>query len=353
MSIAAINGNPVARARVQVSAWGAWWAELSLPDPIVLAGAVTITLADLTLRGTVVSGGVANGNAGYRIVAGAGGWNRDVPAAGYANDAGVKLANVVGDAAALVGETLADVPTTRLGPGFARSAGPASRVLHDVAPRAWRVEFDGVTRFGVRPTVVYTGDAARTLRDPMNSIVELATETIGVLVPGVVIDGAAPATDVEYVLDEKRLTVRVYAGRKSSRRLDALSRMIEALHPSLRWAGVFEFRVVLQSGDRFALQPVRVATGLPDLHNVPVRGPAGVKATVTPGELCLVAFVDRDPSRPVIVAHDAADAPGWMPLFLELGDAPRLGVARLTDAVIAGGFAGTITFASTRVKAGL
>ena len=358
MSLCAINGNPVARARVQVSAWGAWWAELALPDAIELTGLVTITLADLTLKGAIVSGGAANGNAGYRVVGGAGGWGKAVAAAGYADDAGVSLALVAGDAAKACGETLAGVPTTRLGPGFVRSStAPASAVLNAVAPRAWRVDFDGVTRFGLRPSTTYAGDAARTRRDPMNAIVELATETIGNLVPGVIVDGAQPATDVEYQLDEQRLTVRVFAGRKSSRRLDALSAMIEALYPSLRWAGVFEFRAVLQTGERFALQPVRVATGLPDLHNVAVRGPAGVRAVVTPGELCLVAFVDRDPSRPVIVAHDAPDAPGWMPLALCLGGAPAgppaLGVARITDPVLCGAFGGTIVGASARVKAGL
>ena len=354
MSLAAINGNAVARARVQVSAWGAWWAELALPDAVELSGAVTIAFADLTLKGTIVSGGAANGNAGYRVVGGAGGWGKQVDAAGYADDAGVSLATVVGDAARAVGETLAGVPATRLGPGFARSStAPASAVLNAVAPRAWRVDFDGVTRFGPRPITTYTGSAARTRRDPLNAIVELATETIGNLVPGVIVDSAQPATDVEYILDENRLTVRVYAGRKSSRRLDALSSMIEALYPSLRWAGVFEFRVVLQTGERFALQPVRVATGLPDLHNVAMRGPAGGRADVQPGELCLVAFVDRDSSRPVIVAHDAPDAPGWMPLFLELGGPGALGVARVTDPVVCGAFGGTIVGASLRIKAAL
>jgi hypothetical protein len=66
-----------------------------------------------------------------------------------------------------------------------------------------------------------------------------------------------------------------------------------------------------------------------------------------------VAFLDGDPGRPSVVGFDDPESPGWMPLFLELGAAPTLGVARQTDPVIAGPFAGTITLGSTRIKAGL
>jgi len=84
-----------------------------------------------------------------------------------------------------------------------------------------------------------------------------------------------------------------------------------------------------------------------------VRGPAGVKARVTPGALVLVSFVDADPSRPVVVAHDDPDAPGWMPLELDLGGTDLRGIVRLGDAVQAGPFAGVTTLASLRVKAGV
>jgi hypothetical protein len=73
----------------------------------------------------------------------------------------------------------------------------------------------------------------------------------------------------------------------------------------------------------------------------------------TPGATVVVGFLGADPARPFVIAGDEVGAPGWMPSFLEVGDAPTLGIARITDAVVAGGFAGTITFASTRVKAGL
>lgn len=356
MSFATLNGHACTRARVQAPAWGAWWADVDLAEPEALSvGArVTLALADKTFSGTIVSGGAAEGRAAYRIAGGAGGWGRELPAKAYRSDTGVKASNVIGDAASACGETIASPPATKLGPHYARAAGAASAVLHALAPRAWYVDFDGVTRFGARASVTYAGDGARSRVSPATAVVEIATDEIGTLVPGVIVDGSAPASDVEYMLDARKLRVRVYASTRASRNREALRRLVASLFPEIRYSGLFEFRVVTQQGERLNLQPVRAALGLPDLSGVPVRpGMAGLRATVLPGSLVLVAFADRDPSRPGVVAHDATDAPGWMPLALELGEGPTLGVARVTDPVVAGAFGGSIVAASARIKAGL
>ncbi len=337
---------------MQVPAWGIWWADVSLAEAEVLTGAQTLTLAEVSCACTIVSGGAAHGTASYRVVGGAGGWSKLLPRKPYLNDAGLLASKVLADAAREAGETLAGVPTTRLGPHFARAEGLASAALHLLAPRAWYLGLDGVTRFGARLTVAYTGDGARTRVDTAGAIVEIATEQIAQLVPGVTVDGSAPATDVEYLLDAKRLTVRVYAGARASRRLEAFARMLDALDPGRKYRGCYEFRVVTQAGERLNLQPVRASAGLPDLANVPVRpGVSGCRANVMLGELVMVAFADADPSRPFVFAHDSADSPGWMPLSLELGGPSALGVARVTDTVQAGPWSGVITGSSARVKA--
>ena len=354
MSLATLNGAAIARATVQVPAWGLWFADVDLTDEIELAGRVTLVIGDVTASGTIVSGGAIHGKAAYRVVGGAGGWGKTVPRAGYSNDAGVRILNVLADAALACGETLAGALTTALGPHFARAEGPAYRTLNALAPQAWYLGFDGVTRFGARPVTAYAGAGARTRVSPAPGVVEIATEEIAALIPGVTIDESLPASDVEYSLTAKRLTVKVYTGRKRSRRLQAFALLLDALDPSRIYRAAYEFRVIAQTGERLHLQPARVAIGMPELTNVPVRpGMAGLKAQVAPGSLVVVQFLDGDPSRPCVTNHDAPDAPGWMPIELDLGGPGALGVARLTDAVQAGPFAGVITFASTRIKAAL
>jgi hypothetical protein len=304
---------------------------------------------------TIVSGGISDSaRAAYRLVAGHGGWGKSIAKKSYANDAGVSKATVLRDAATACGEQMGTMPAGKLGPHFARAEDTANKVLQLVSPELWHVDAAGVTQCSARASANYTGDGVRTRVDKAAGIIELAVDEIGNLAPGVVVDGRPPATDVEISVDPKRITVRVYAGADSTEMLTAWRQIFEALFPTLRYRGVFEYRVVTQAGDRLNLQPVRVATGMPDLGRVPYRpGIPGVKAQVLPGELVLVAFADADPSRPQVIAHDAPDAPGWMPLTLELGQAPTLGIARMTDPVIAGPFGGTIVSGSVRIKSGL
>ncbi|MFA6619418.1 MAG: hypothetical protein WCT23_10170, partial [Candidatus Neomarinimicrobiota bacterium] len=325
----------VTRARVQVPAFGVWWADVSTSAPLDAAsGAVTITLADVTLSGTIVAGGARHGRGSYRIAAGAAGWRDAVAARAYFDDRGVAVADVLRDAAADAGEALGVLPTTRRGAHYARSAGPASRVLHEVAPRAWYVDFDGVTQFGARATTTYTGDAARVDDALASGRVDLVTDVIATLVPGVVIDDLEPATDVEYVLTASRLTTRVFAGPRSSRELDAFRRILDAVDPWRAYRAAYEYRVVSQDGGALDLQPVRSSANMPDLERVAVRLSSGLYADHVLGSLVTVVFLDGDPSRPRVITGDDADAPGFLPDAItidadaagtvELGSAPRL-----------------------------
>ncbi len=261
---------------------------------------------------------------------------------------------MLSDVASASGETIADIPATRMGPHYARRATYATRVLNQLAPRNWYQTFDGVIHIGQRPITTYTGDGVRTQVDPGARVLEIATDTLAGLVPGVTVDGSQPATDIEFELTEGRLIARCHFGRTTNERLEAWAELVEGLFPELRYSGCFEFRVVLQHGERVDLQPARTGPGFGDLANVPIRpGTAGTRSDVALGELVLVQFVDRDPSRPAVTNHAAADDAGWMPMILELGGPGALGVVRLGDTVQAGPFAGIATGASLRVKAAI
>jgi len=157
-----------------------------------------------------------------------------------------------------------------------------------------------------------------------------------------------------------RTTLWAAGVAKTSRRLEALRRILEALDPDRRFRGVYEYRVVSQSFDRVALQPIRVSTGMPDLQRVLVRpGIAGTRSDLMLGSRVLVAFIDGTQSRPVIIAFEDAEGAGFVPIKTEIKASAEinlangvLGVARITDPVVAGPWAGSITGASLKVRAG-
>lgn len=318
MSFIALGNAPCSRLNAQIPAWGRAWFDVDLTDETALTGAQTLAVGARTFTVFVIAGGIAEGKACYRCVAGAGGWGKTIPAKPYHNDAGVKLSTVLRDAATACGETMGAMPSTVLGPHYARANDPADELLNLLAPRNWYVDTSGVTHVGLWPAETYTGDGARTRIDLQTGVVELAVDEVSNLLPGVSVDGHGPATDVEYEIDANRITVRVYFARSLSRRLRAWDRIFRALDPRARYRGTWEYRVVTQQGERFNLQPVRVSSGMPTLRRVPTRGHPGIKATVTLGEHVLVTFADCDPSRPNIIAHAAPDAPGWLPTELAL-----------------------------------
>ena len=355
-STAVISDAPVARIRVQIPSWGAWWADVDTVSAVELSGRVTIQLADVSLVGTIVSGGPrSDGQSSFRVVGGAGGWGKSVKPKGYEDSAGVKVSDVLSDLARSAGESIASVPATRLGPHYARRAGPAFATLGQLAPASWHVGLDGVTRIELRAPTTYEGSASVVHRNPAAGVVEL--EPLGSwagLLPGVSVDGGPAASDVELVLDADEFVVRVFSRTELSRSLKAFADLMSALDPRREFRGVFEYRVVSQSGERLNLQPVRSSSQLPDLAKVPVRpGMSGLRADVLPGALVLVVFADADPSRPQVISHDAPDAPGWSPIFLDLGENALNGAARQTDAVVAGMWGGTIVGpCSTKVRIG-
>jgi hypothetical protein len=57
--IASLNDHRVTSARINIPAWGCWYADVSLDGDVPLSGAVSLVVADLTLRGTVLSGGAS------------------------------------------------------------------------------------------------------------------------------------------------------------------------------------------------------------------------------------------------------------------------------------------------------
>lgn len=318
MSVATLDGNRVVKATIHLPAWGVWWAEVSLDEDVTLTGDVTLVVADATFVGAVVSGGVYAGRSMYRICGGKGKWGTEVSSRSYANDAGVKHATLLSDAALACGETIdtATLPTTRTKGGhYVRENGPASCVLNDIAPHGWYVGEDGVTRIGSRATSAWDSTASRMNLDLVRGYVEVASDEIATLVPGVTVDGIV-AVDVHHTLDGSKIRTQIWGAAPlvaSSRGAELWREIFETLHP-WRYSAKWEYRVVTLGGYRADLQPTIVSSGMPDLRAVRVKpGLAGSKCLPALGSLVLVDFINADPSRPIITSFDDADAPGFLP----------------------------------------
>lgn len=321
MGISTLGGFTATSARVNIPAWGCWYAEASIDGEHILSGRVTLKIADLTLVGTILSGGTMLGRSSYRIVGGAGGWGRTVPKKSYANDATVKVATVIGDAAREVGESVAVIAQTlRTGPAYVREEGPASLALNTLAPGAWYVDEAGTTHLGARAAGALVGKVTRVNPiDKARGKVVLAAESIATILPGVVVDGMS-AVDVLHEVSAASGVRSTVWGAQNPSTLESLRALIHQLDPDRSFRGVTEYRVDTLNGSRVNLQPVRVSSGMPELKNVPVRpGVAGCEATLALAARVLVGFVDSDPSRPFVCAAEDADGEGFLPTVLKLG----------------------------------
>ena len=368
---ATLEGHIATSARVHIPAWGRWWADVSIDGEHTLTGSVPLVIADMTLTGAVMSGGPHEGRSHYRVVGGNGGWGAEIPAKGYVNDAGVKASTVLQDAASECGETIlaSSLPTTRLGPSWVRAEGPSSATLNAVAPRGWYVGLDGVTRIGAWTGAALSGQVTHGPVDLAQGTVTLAAESIATILPGLVVDGLT-AVDVIHDLTPKGLRSTIWGARGGGtepRAIASLRRIVENIVGDQRYHGLHEYRVTGQTGERLSLEPVRVSSGMPALGRVKVMpGVPGCKATYPSGMRVLVAFVDSNPARPVVVGFSDAEDPQFLATVLTLANGSAF-AARVGDSVsvsinlavsgggggtVTGTASGTITGGSTKVKVG-
>lgn len=151
---AELNGTRIRTATVTIPYHGIWHADVVLDQAAELSGQLTLVLGDLALKGSVYRQGGFTGANYIRVVGGAGGWMKQLPAKEYRSTFGVKFSVVAADAAKSVGETVSIASDFAVGNFYERQAACASRVLDTFAP-LWWMRSDGVTVVGDRtsPTV--------------------------------------------------------------------------------------------------------------------------------------------------------------------------------------------------------
>lgn len=87
----------------------------------------------------------------------------------------------------------------------------------------------------------------------------------------------------------------------------AIATVVRELFPNMAFLGVYAYRVSSAQGGKFSGKPEDTTIGLPDLVDIPIRGPTiGGQSTLTisQGSSVGVAFLNGNPSRPVLVLGD-------------------------------------------------
>lgn len=369
----AFNGIRANTASMLVPYAGRWVIDVTYDGDAVPSGPAVVTLGSLTLVGTVDPNNtsVFNARVVARVVAGAGGWPRTVPPRAYHDDLGVRRAEILAGLARDSGETIDFTgDATRLGVDFLRLADEPATTVLEAALRElpWRVDFDGVTRYGARPAAALGPDAE------LLDVADLGSKllTFGCDDPASIPIGAV-VTDARLgaPLVIRELSVLVESGKTrvtalgvdaitthENRLLAALQRAARAEFPREQFLGPRKYRVVrmkpsASSSDmtRVELQIVKATTGIPDTLLVEVwPGTAGSSSELTPGALVLVDFIDGDREQPRISAMSTADDPFWRPVsmqvdathevaigqrssFITIGLTPSPAAARVTDDV--------------------
>ena len=145
-----LDGQRVISGRITLPFYGIWMGDVVLAVPDVIPTSTTLTVGNLKLACTVFRAAAFAGSRSARLVGGAGGWRKDVPRQSYYASNGLRLSTIIRDAGATVGESVAVAQDQTIGNAFVREAGPAARVLRQLAGTEWWIDADGLTRVGTR-----------------------------------------------------------------------------------------------------------------------------------------------------------------------------------------------------------
>lgn len=322
MTASTLNGQLIERGALSMPRWGMWLADVQVASGQQLSGAATLSFGGLELKCTILPRG--NGNiyrerGWYRVVAGAGGWRKALPAKRYRNGSGVKLSNVLVDAAAECGETMGTIVDRRVGPAYVRLAGEASRSLELLSAQAWHIDNSGVTRLGVRADSTFEAPFQIVDERPDRDALTIAAEDISTLVPGarvVTNAGSVVVSSVRHELSVEGLRSHIWAvsSGPTDRLFDVWRRFVRFFVRETFFHGAYEFRVVSANEGFVDLRPVSASLGLPDLANVEMRsGVAGVTAVPSKGTTVLLGFINGDSTRPFVHGYAGKAAGTYLP----------------------------------------
>jgi hypothetical protein len=221
MALMTCGGSDVLRAELHFPARAAWWARLKLDAATAPSGKVTIAAAGgLSVKGTVLDGGVFCDVAHIQVAGGAGGLGAIVPPAAYQQ---AQLRDPLGAVLQAAGESLSSTTSSSVlavqlpsWTVLAERAATAIDALCSAASRAlgmsitWRILGDGTVWLGAESWPAQKMPAGADLLDvsPDEGRYVIGTDTPSLL-PGVALDGVGKVSAVDHWVNHSE--VRTWA----------------------------------------------------------------------------------------------------------------------------------------------
>ena len=344
-----LGSQTVARSAIFYPEWGGWHADVTLDGGTPPTGDITLTSGALTLQGKVQRSGFDAPDKPRVVIFGGLGWQGLITSPlSFQSDAGVRLSTVLAALSGGSGQKIEQPADTTIGVYYEcvasrarepiRWADALAELVRDGYAPPWRVDPDGVTRFGprtpkevsARATVLHVdagvGFTTYGIDDPAEF---LPGNTIGgVPIARVLIRETSGKFEVDVYTQEPAATPSI---REQLRRLIAQA---VAAQDTVRTYTVAS----VHADGRLDLVPPSDAPHLPEMKNVEPWTLGGTKYEASPGEEVVVIKRDNKSTRPIV-------------LGVKLGAGPFAGVAGLGDTVTVmlppATFTGTIVISGT------
>ncbi len=328
--------------RLRLPPAGAWYADVTLQNGERPMGKVVITSADLALHGAVLRSDFDPGLRARAVVVGGIGWQSLVTSPiSFQSDGGVRLSTVLSELSKRTGEPIEQPADNTIGSYYecvASRPGEPVRYIdvldaltRDGHVAAWRVDPDGVTRFGPRTPAEVTARATVLRNDGALGITTYGLDNPASFLPGNTINGIPiGSVDLRESSGHIEADVTTTAAAAAPDIRELVRRMVaNAFEDAIR-----TYTVASVHGDgRMDLAPPADAPHLPEMRNVDQWCMGGIKYKPSVGDEVIVGFGDKRKTRPMVIGF-------------KLGAGPFPEIARKGDSVHVllppGVFSGTI-----------
>lgn len=339
----------VTRSSIYLPKWGGWHADQTLDGGELPSGDVTVTSGTLALKGRVQRAAFDSPAKPRVVVFGGLGWQDLITRPlSFQSDSGVRLSTVLAALSRGSGQPIEQPADKTIGvyyecvasrPGEpVRWANALAELVRDGYAPPWRVDPDGVTRFGPRTPKAVSTRATALQPDAALGFVTYGIDDPVDFLPGNTIEG----TPIERVIIREtsgKFEVDVYTTEpKAVPSIGEQVRRIVAEAMAAQDTVRTYMVAAVKSDGRLDLVPPTDMPHLPEMKNVEPWTLGGTKYEASPGEEVVVIKRDNRSTRPIVMG-------------VKLSAGPFAGVAGQGDTVVMmlppATFSGTIVIGGT------